>query len=273
MWVRRLNNEDKGKTSRNAQISQDAPVVATPLASHGSKTPKIDGPVLLFFYGNGACLAWCDHLTKRLSNMGVTAAVVEYAGYGASSGKPSERLCYQSADAAYDYFVEQAGVSPEHIIVVGHSLGAAVACDLASHKPVGKLIMLSGFTTLADAATIHFPWLPVRTLLCSRFDSSSKIPRVKADILFLHGEKDEVVPVEMSRKNFAIAQLREVESKEQSLHNSNEKKTSQLILFPTANHNLFEEIPDKVYAEIEKFIIFPKKDESSPLKKNGNRVN
>ncbi|MDD3587296.1 MAG: alpha/beta fold hydrolase [Thermoguttaceae bacterium] len=242
-------------------------------SSNAQAGAKNHEPVLLFFYGNGACLAWCDHLMQCLCKMGVTAAVVEYVGYGVSSGKPSERLCYESAEAAYRYWVEQAGVSPDRIIVVGHSLGAAVACDLASRKPVGKLIMLSGFTTLTDAARIHFPWLPVRMLLFSRFDSSSKIPHVKADILFLHGEKDQIVPVEMSRKNFAIAQARMVESKQEIRQDSNGKNSSRLIVFPTANHNLLEEIPEKVYAEIEDFIIFPKKDESSPLKKNGNRVN
>ena len=195
---------------------------------------------ILLFYGNGACLARMYQLLDSFAKMGLIAAAVEYPGYGAAEGRPSEQGTSDAAQAAWRYLVEEEGFAPARLIAFGHSLGAAVACDVAAKREVGLLVMSSGFTTLADAGKYHYPFLPVRWLLQSQFDSASKIPQVKASILFLHGTGDRVVPYEMGQKNLEIA-------KKSGL-------TAELVTLTGAGHNLFKEHGEEIMAILaEKF--------------------
>ncbi|HET7842249.1 MAG TPA: alpha/beta hydrolase [Terriglobia bacterium] len=165
-----------------------------------------DSPkVLLWFHGNAENIGMgLDHL-KWLSRLGVNVMELDYRGYGKSEGSPDEAGVYRDADAAYLYLVEGRKFAPKDVYVYGHSLGGAVAVDLASRRECGGLIVESSFTSIPDMAR-HIYRVPVaRYLPSSRFDSLAKIARVNEPVLIIHGTRDPVIPFEMGRRLFEAA--------------------------------------------------------------------
>lgn len=152
-------------------------------------------PTILYFYGNGMCLADAAQWEfDQFRQLGANVCIVEYPGYGGSDGSPSEQGCYAAAEAAYMHLLTRPEVDPQQIIVGGWSLGGAVACDLASRQSVAGLFMFSSFSSMADVAGHHYPFLPVGLILRHHFRSVDKIGTVKAPILIMHGTSDGVVP-------------------------------------------------------------------------------
>lgn len=98
---------------------------------------------IVFFYGNDMTVAGTSPVRRWLGSIGYGVACVEYAGYGVSSGSPSEYGCYRSADAAITYLQRQASISLDQVTLIGWSLGSAVAIDLASCRDVSAQILLS----------------------------------------------------------------------------------------------------------------------------------
>ena len=161
--------------------------------------------VLLWFHGNAENIGYgLDHL-RALAKIGVNILAVDYRGYGKSEGKPDEAGVYQDADAAYDYLIKQRHFRAEDIIIYGHSLGGAVAVNLASRRPCGGLIVQSSFTNARAMARRMFAIPLIAYVVKSRFDSLQKIREVHAPILIVHGTRDEVVPFRMGQQLFAAA--------------------------------------------------------------------
>jgi pimeloyl-ACP methyl ester carboxylesterase len=149
---------------------------------------------MLFFYGNAMSITGCFELLSHFRRLGVNVLIPEYPGYGMSTGSPSEVNCYAAADAAYDYLRTRRDVDPARIVAAGWSLGGAIAIDLASRRPVCGLATVSTFSSMADVAASHYPFLPVGLLLKYRFASDAKIRRVTCPILLAHGTDDRLVP-------------------------------------------------------------------------------
>jgi uncharacterized protein len=161
--------------------------------------------VLLWFHGNAENIGYdLDHL-RTFAKIGVSVFAVDYRGYGKSEGKPDEAGVYHDADAAYDYLIQRRHFGAEDIIIYGHSLGGAVAVDLASRRPCGGLIVQSSFTSLRAMARRMFRLPLIEYAAKSRFDSIDKIRNVHAPILIVHGTRDEVVPFAMGQQLFAAA--------------------------------------------------------------------
>jgi fermentation-respiration switch protein FrsA (DUF1100 family) len=161
--------------------------------------------VLLWFHGNAENIGYgLEHL-RALAKIGVNILAVDYRGYGKSEGKPEEAGVYQDADAAYDYLTKQRHFRAEDIIIYGHSLGGAVAVNLASRRRCGGLIVQSSFTNARAMARRMFVIPLIAYVVKSRFDSLQKIHDVRAPILIVHGTRDEVVPFEMGQHLFAVA--------------------------------------------------------------------
>ena len=161
--------------------------------------------VLLWFHGNAENIGYgLDHL-RALATIGVNILAVDYRGYGKSEGKPDEAGVYHDADAAYDYLIKQRHFRPEDIIIYGHSLGGAVAINLASRRPCGGLIIQSSFTNARAMARRLFTIPLIEYVVKSRFDSLQRIRDVHAPILIVHGTRDEVVPFRMGQQLFAAA--------------------------------------------------------------------
>lgn len=166
---------------------------------------SIDRPTILYFYGNGGALAWSMGEFDLFRRLDANVLMIDYPGFGMSSGKPTEKSLYASADAAYDYAVQDAGVAPANIVPLGWSLGAAVAIDLASRRPVGGLAVFNAFTNIGDMGHQLIPGLPTWWLLKYRFDNLSKISGIKCPMLICNGKLDLLVSPKMSDRLAAAA--------------------------------------------------------------------
>jgi fermentation-respiration switch protein FrsA (DUF1100 family) len=165
-------------------------------------------PTVIFFYGNGACLAYTGEEFTAFRRLGANVLVPEYPGYGMSGGKPSEKGFYAAADAAYDYLVQRPDLDHDRIVAAGWSMGAAVAVDLASCGKVSSLVLVNAFTTLPAVAHALVKWFPTSLIVRSRFDNLAKIPAITCPIFMAHGTRDDLVPPVMSGQLAAAARSR-----------------------------------------------------------------
>lgn len=161
--------------------------------------------VLLWFHGNAENIGYGLEQLRALATIGINILAVDYRGYGKSGGKPDEAGVYRDADAAYDYLIKERHFRAQDIIIYGHSLGGAVAVNLASRRPCGGLIVQSSFTSARAMARRMFVIPLIDKVVKSRFDSVQLIRDVHAPILIVHGMRDEVVPFAMGRQLFAAA--------------------------------------------------------------------
>lgn len=171
----------------------------------GYRRAREGKPTLLFFHGNGASWQSSAQVTAKLLSQGYGLLAAEYRGYGGNPGTPSEEGLYQDARGAWNYLREQ-GVEGEDIVLVGNSLGAAVALNLATEVSARALVLVSPFNNLADTAARRARWLPMRLLLQDRYASDEKIVAIEEPILILHGEEDSLIALEQAQ---ALASVRD----------------------------------------------------------------
>ena len=160
---------------------------------------------LLWFHGNAENIGYGFERLMFYSRLGINVLAVDYRGYGKSGGSPNEAGVYRDADAAYDYLIKERHIQPKNIVLFGHSLGGAVAIDLASRRECGGLIVQSSFTSAKEMARRMFRIPFFEYLPKSQFDSLAKIRRVRAPILIVHGTRDDVVPFSMGQRLFKAA--------------------------------------------------------------------
>lgn len=161
--------------------------------------------VLLWFHGNAENIGYGMGRLKFYSRLGFNVLAVDYRGYGKSEGSPDEAGVYRDADTAYDFLVQGRHLQPQDIIVLGHSLGGAVAVDLASRRGCGGLIVESSFTSAREMARRMFRIPLIEYIPKTRFDSLAKITQVRAPVLVVHGTRDQVIPFSMGRRLFEAA--------------------------------------------------------------------
>jgi fermentation-respiration switch protein FrsA (DUF1100 family) len=170
--------------------------------------PAATGPtsdsVLLWFHGNAGNLAQRADQLLALADIPAQVFIVDYRGYGRSEGRPSEDGLYRDGRAAWRYLTEEVGVDPGRIVVLGVSLGGAVAVDLAAEVTPAGLVVQSSFTSLPDMAAHHYPFIP-RWLIRTRMNSEATIGRVGCPILVVHSPADDVVPYELGRRLYDAA--------------------------------------------------------------------
>jgi pimeloyl-ACP methyl ester carboxylesterase len=165
---------------------------------------------ILYLHGNGDNIgAYAPHAVC-LRELGYSVLIFDYRGYGQSGGPfPNEQRACEDAESAWTWLVEQRHIDPRRIIIYGHSLGGAVAIELARHHPEASgLIVESSFTSVRAMAerTLVLRLYPLSLLVHQRFDSIAKLPQLHMPMLFLHGTRDLTVPFRMSRELFAAAQ-------------------------------------------------------------------
>jgi uncharacterized protein len=162
---------------------------------------------LLICHGNAGNLSESGRPAHyaSLRQLGLNLLAFDYRGYGESGGLPSEAGLYRDADAAYRYLREDRAIPAERIIIFGHSLGSAVAVDLASRVPSAGLIVEGALTSVRDRGQELYPFIPVRWLAASRFSSLEKISTVRVPKLFLHAVRDEVIPLAHGRRLYQKA--------------------------------------------------------------------
>jgi hypothetical protein len=129
----------------------------------------------------------------------------DYRGYGGNPGSPSEDGLAQDVRAARAFLVDHAGVAPSALIYFGESLGAGVVVGLADEHPPAGLVLRSPFTSLADVGRVHYPFLPVRTLLRDRFPVLDTMPSIDVPTVVVLGTSDSIIPPQQSRAVAAAA--------------------------------------------------------------------
>lgn len=159
---------------------------------------------LLFCHGNAGNISTRLDKILVLRQAKVNIFIIDYRGYGLSSGKPKELGIYLDAQAGYDYLINKRDLSLEQIILYGESLGVAVIIDLASREKVGGLIAEGAFSSGKDIGKIFYPYVP-EFILPNIFNSLGKIKNIKVPKLFLHSADDEVIPIKLGKKLYQAA--------------------------------------------------------------------
>jgi pimeloyl-ACP methyl ester carboxylesterase len=162
--------------------------------------------IALFCHGNaGNITGLASSLQVLRDRHGLTAMTFDYRGYGRSAGQPSEEGILQDARAARRWLAARAGVAERDIILMGQSLGGAVAIDLAAQDGARGLVIASTFTSLPDVGVDHMPWLLPRWNMTMRLDSLSKIKHYRGPLLISHGDADETIPIAHGEKLYEAA--------------------------------------------------------------------
>ncbi len=156
--------------------------------------------VILFSHGNAGNLSHRADTARVLSQLvGATVMLYDYRGYGQSEGRPNEKSIMEDARAARGWLAQREGIDPQEVVLMGRSLGGAVAVDLAQDG-ARALVIESTFTSIPEMASVHYPWLPFRQLIRNRFDSVGKIDTYRGPLLQSHGTADQVVPFDVGRR-------------------------------------------------------------------------
>jgi fermentation-respiration switch protein FrsA (DUF1100 family) len=170
---------------------------------HGWLVPGRVDTVLLWCHGNAGNISHrLENIRLFADELGIGVFIFDYRGYGKSEGVPTEAGLVADAHAARATLLRE-GVPSHRVVYFGRSLGAAVAIDLALAHPPAALILESPFLSVAAMANRTLPGAGY--LMRTRWDSLAKIPRVRAPLLVLHGEADEVVPFAHGRDLFQAA--------------------------------------------------------------------
>jgi hypothetical protein len=158
---------------------------------------------LLFLHGNAGNASHRLPNAAELVALGTNVLLLDYRGYGLSDGSPSEAGVYADARAGLGYLIEERGIPEDRIVVFGRSVGGAVAVDLVQDRAIAGLILESTFTSASAMARSLLPL--AAPFVRGHFDSENKIARLRAPLLFFHGDRDEIVPYGLGRQLFEAA--------------------------------------------------------------------
>jgi fermentation-respiration switch protein FrsA (DUF1100 family) len=184
--------------------------------------PRPGKAVVVFFHGNADALARRVSRFAQLTADGTGLIALSYRGYGGSTGWPSEQGLYRDAAAAYAFAV--ARYSAERLVVWGFSLGTGPAVALAVERPIGRLVLESPFTSIADIAAAAMPFVPVRLLLKDQYHSDRRIGRLRVPLLIMQGGHDQIVPLTLCKRLYALA-----------------PEPKRFVLFPEGRHENLDE--------------------------------
>jgi fermentation-respiration switch protein FrsA (DUF1100 family) len=185
----------------------------------GYRPAADDLPTVLFFHGNAMVWPEGAWLLEPLAARGYGVLLAEYRGYNGNPGRPSEQGLYSDARAALAWLASE-GVPPGDVVLVGLSVGSGPAVQLASETRPRALVLVSPLASLPAAAAAAYPWLPAKWLVRDEYDNLAKLAVVEVPILILHGEADELIPLEHA----------------EALAGSNRR--ARLVAFPGRGHNM-----------------------------------
>jgi hypothetical protein len=164
---------------------------------------------VVFCHGNGQHVADQANLIFRIqSRLNATVFAFDYRGYGRSRGKPYEGGCIADGMAAQQWLARRERVRPEDIIVMGRSLGGAVATAMASEQGARALVLENTFSSLSDTAKLLCPWFPIQWFMRNRYNSTKRIRKYQGPLFQSHGTADSIVPIELGQKLHEAAPTR-----------------------------------------------------------------
>lgn len=215
-WIFQPSDASWGASANAAEgmedvwITFDSEVTGKQTKLHGLWAPARarphDGPVLLYLHGARWNVAGSAPRIRRMQQLGFSVLAIDYRGFGKSTRElPSEDMAYEDARAAWDWIARQ--YPQRQRFVFGHSLGGAVAIDLAAKVDDEQGVIVEGtFTSIADvASSMKFGWLPIAPLITQRFESVKKVARVKSPLLVVHGANDSLIPYDLGRRLYEAA--------------------------------------------------------------------
>lgn len=169
------------------QMQQAGGVFSPAPPSQGAILANMGEPsTIIYFYDGSASVAQSLEEVRRLRTLGCNVLCVDYLGYGMSSGQASEKTCYSTAEAAFDYLAGREDIDTRHIIACGHRMGAAVAVELAVRRRLSGLMLVDPITNMMDVIRQGMPDLRMPILLKHRFDCESRLSAVQCPILLAH---------------------------------------------------------------------------------------
>src|SRR5262245_8985954 len=189
------------------RITDIAVASATGESIHGWWLPKTGARgALLYSHGNAGNLSHRGpRLARWADELGVSVLIYDYPGYGKSTGRPTEESCYAAADTMWTWLTQHEQIEPQNILLVGASLGGAMAADQAARHDCRALVLIKAFSSIPDMAAHRFPWLPARYFVRSQLDTAAKLCACRRPVFLVHGTGDSIVPYQCSEKLFAVA--------------------------------------------------------------------
>jgi alpha-beta hydrolase superfamily lysophospholipase len=215
-WIFQPSDRAWGGTAELARDMDDvwipfeSKVTGDTVKLHGlwlpaEKDPQ-KAPVLLYLHGARWNVAGSAPRIRRMQDLGFSVLAIDYRGFGRSTpGLPSEDMAYEDARAAWDWLAARYPDRPR--FVFGHSLGGAIAIDLASKVEDERGTIVEGtFTSIPDvASSMKWGWLPIGPLITQRFESVKKVGRIQSPLLVVHGSNDSLIRSELGRKLYEAA--------------------------------------------------------------------
>lgn len=160
----------------------------------------VPAPLVVYFGGNAEEVSWT--LADARWPLDWSIAAINYRGYGASEGRPSESALLDDALAIHDALAARPDVDARPIVAVGRSLGTGLAVRLAATRPIAGAILISPYDSLVELGRTHYPWLPVSWLLRHRFDAYADAHKARAPMLAIVATDDAIIPLQRSRALF-----------------------------------------------------------------------
>jgi uncharacterized protein len=175
--------------------------------AHGATGQASAAPVLLYLHGARWNVEGSSARIRRMQELGFSVLAIDYRGFGKTSAElPSEDMAYEDARAAWDWMARQ--YPGRQRFIFGHSLGGAIAIDLAAQVTDESGTIVEGtFTSIADVfGSLKWGWLPIGGLITQPFDAASKVARIGSPLLVVHGSEDSTIKPELGRRLFEVAQ-------------------------------------------------------------------
>jgi fermentation-respiration switch protein FrsA (DUF1100 family) len=204
--------------------------------------PREGSPVVLYFQGNGGGLDLRAHRFRALAAEGIGVLALNYRGYGGSTGEPTERGLLLDAQAAYEYAT--ARTSADAIVLWGESLGTGVAVATAAKHKCARMVLESPYTSIADVAAATYWYLPARALVKDPFRAEALIGQVTAPVLVLQGARDEIIPVAIGKRLYAMIRApKRFVSLPDAGHNDHDEHGALAVVQPFIAHGFDAEFP------------------------------
>lgn len=173
---------------------------------HGWFAPCTDKQkVILLLHGNTGNISDCISSIPLFASLGYSTFVFDYRGYGQSEGAIDEQGTYKDAEAAWQWLLHERHYTPQNIVILGRSLGAAIGSHLASQHPSAAVVLESTFTSLPDIAAETHRFIPARLMTRFNYNTLANIRKIRSPILIVHGVEDNVIPYHHGRQLFNAA--------------------------------------------------------------------
>jgi uncharacterized protein len=182
------------KNGKEIKIKTEDGVILSAIKYNNFKSEKI----ILYFHGNAESLESWRYEFGDLEYLNKDMIIFDYRGYGKSEGNVSEKGLYLDAKGVYEYALSM-GYKDSNIIIYGRSIGTGIAVDVAQNKNIDALVLESPYSSLRKMIYNEYWYMLPFFYLSYSFNSCEKMKNIRTKVLFLHGDKDEVIPAKYSK--------------------------------------------------------------------------